>query len=181
MRMLRESSRGKWLVWSVLVSMALGCELGARKQPADDEARTTPRAKGSDDKLASAKVEAERAQIRTAAGATAPAPVEAAAPAPAAAKPPVAHYASRKRAVSDDPLDGFQAVDPFAGGNALKSASASYQAAKSSHGAAKASRSEAKASHEAARFARARPLAAVAAPPPAPVVRLDPSAAPPGR
>ena len=68
MHLLRESSRGNWLVWSVLVSMAFGCDLGAQKQRATDEAHTTS-AKESEAKLTNAKSEEERARIRAEAAA----------------------------------------------------------------------------------------------------------------
>jgi Ca-activated chloride channel family protein len=167
---------------SVLVLAASGCD-GARQQPAAAKAEGAEAVQNvmlerrlravemeSVAKLSKAESEAERASIRAEAAArrqgvlglrrvtSAAGPVTvAAAPAPAAAEPSVAAHVS-KRDVSDDPLEGLVGNAYGAGGGyALKSIG---------------SRHEARASRDAASV-----TAAVAeAPPPSPVVRLDPNA-----
>ena len=162
MNLLRESSRGKWFVWSVLVLVAFGCDR--------DQAHTTSRAKSGEDplakeseaKLLNAKAEVERARIRAEAAAWS-ASGTAASPTPpptAPASSAKASSRSRRHAAAEDPLDKLAASFGTGSGGGYSS--------KASGG----SRHSAKASRAPSRFA----AAAEPAPPPTPVVRLDPNA-----
>ncbi len=154
MHLLRASSRGQWLVWSVLVSMAFGCDLGAKKQLAKSEEE---RARiGAAAAAARAEVAAARPYSATSASRldhlVAPAAVDAPPPAPA--------YSPRQHTISDNALDGFADSYALRGSYASKSAGGSHRSAK-------------------AKAYRAPSVTAVAEPPPAPpppVVRLDPNA-----
>jgi Ca-activated chloride channel family protein len=188
MHLLRQGSMGNWLVWSVVVAMASGCDVGTPKQVAagavpeksrpgdrDDamrEQQLRTVASESEAKLMTAKSEEERSRIRAEAAAAraramslgahkSPARLApSAAPAPVEAAPPVAAYASRKREIYDDPLDGL-----IGGSTADK-----RHAAKPAHGAHHAEKAKA------ARVASVMAAVAEPAPPPTPVVRLDPNA-----
>src|SRR5262245_40797181 len=116
MHLLRESSRWNWLVLSVLVSVASGCDTAARKQVAADQAAASQAAaakavledrlravtRESEARLVNARSEEERTRIRAEAAAARQgiqsakaahkrsAPMEAAKPAPMAVAEPAA-------------------------------------------------------------------------------------------
>ena len=184
MQLLRESSRWNWLVWSVLVSTALGCDSGAREQRAAERAAAS-RAEGEANamqervgaltaemnaKLASAKTEEERARIRAEATAArhnihGAGSARRKAPAAAAAPEPAALAMTPPSPIPPPPVAYSRrheiSDDPLEGLMMNEEASAP-RPARGSHRSASAWR------------ASAAPAAAEPAPPP--VVRLDPNA-----
>ena len=96
------------MVWSVLVSMVFGCDLGAPKRLAADEAQTTSRAKGGEDAVRVQRLRAlAEGEARLQSGRAMERPAVEPAPPPAAMASPVAASSPRKHAISDNALDGL--------------------------------------------------------------------------
>src|SRR5262245_46598605 len=117
MHLLRASSMGTWLVWSVLVSIAAGCNFSARKQPAAEEERTRIQAEaargihGLEGKAGSRRTPPRPTPLPS----PAPAWEEPAAKALAPAAAPAAGHASGKRGISYKKSAPAVAAAPVAG------------------------------------------------------------------